>query len=229
MPQPINLQKIKKHRIKKLIIIVVMILGATLLLFIGFFVLSFNGGFQGIKNTITPMPDPYSSELVQKREDSEKSINGTFESLEEIRGIKYFAAGSHDICLKGQANWKHTDDFSNKCTQKLTHFYGYNGDTAESVQEIDGLLKRAGWKAAGYNSADNLSYSKNDWKSSLTINFDEKENGAIKGFANQWAVSGFSEGHNLRNLQDQDKVYAEIATEYPYAITVSIQDAYFQN
>lgn len=228
MPQPIRPQKIKRHRIKSFIIIILITLSAFVLVFIGFFALMFNGGFQGLKNRITPMPEPYSTELVDEREKSEKSIDGIFETLEKIHGITYVATGSHDICFRGQANWKHTDSFSNKCTQKVTRFYGYNGNRAESIKEMDKTLKQAGWKASDYSSVDSLSYSKND-ENSLVIGFEEKENGIIKGFTNQWAIAGFSEEHNVQNFQNEDKVYAEIAANYPYALTISIQELYFQN
>jgi hypothetical protein len=92
-------------------------------------------------------PDPLT--LTSKRAQMASSIIAIQEEIKKRNDkLTYFAQSIHDQCYMGQNSWKVKEGYSNRCSYRVTYFYGFDGDFKEVMTKFDDDLLKSGWKAA---------------------------------------------------------------------------------
>jgi hypothetical protein len=108
--------------------------------------LSFSGLFDLSSADSKKSPDPLT--LTSERAQTAANIVAIQEEIKKRNDkFTYFAQSIHDQCYLGQNNWKVKEGYSNRCSYRVTYFYGFNGDFKEVMSEFDDDLLKSGWEA----------------------------------------------------------------------------------
>ena len=216
----------------------------------------FNGGISGFINNLRPQPDPNSTALVESREASQISIDSNFFEIEAESNLIHFETGQHDICVRGESNWKRQDGYAHKCIIQTTKFYGVDGDFYQEMVELEQSLKRAGWQAP-YGPAEKpitemldsylqmriaqyreeftvavlpeVDFTKG-FNKKLAIKYADQRTGRddllIGGFQHASPYS-FDVFYNRQDFRDVDAVINAITASHDYVVMIAIQDVYY--
>ncbi len=138
----------KKLNIKIIIGTVVILAILIPLSLFAYVYISFSGGIKGVINEFTPAPNPQSASLNNKRSHAKESINSSFANIQKITSFDYFATSVHDRCDKGQYNYKVKDNYTYRCTVRITKYYGFNGDFPSEIIGFENKIINDGWKPA---------------------------------------------------------------------------------
>src|SRR5262245_39637409 len=77
---------------------------------------------------MTAPPDPESRSVIRARVKATKEVEDSLAVLDTSTGFSSYATSTDDRCYKGENNWKIKDGFANRCTVRITRFYGIGDD-----------------------------------------------------------------------------------------------------
>ena len=141
-----NSSEIKKSPLwGKIVLIIAVAFSILSILFYGFVLLVGSGGISNLFLEFKPGPNPNSSSVIAKREQTKQSIFASFDELNNVVGHTDKATSTHDRCYHGQNNYKVQDGYANRCAYRITKYYGFNGDFREHVLSFEQRIIDLGW------------------------------------------------------------------------------------
>lgn len=140
---------------RTLLIVVLAVVGVVVLIFVLLILLVFislSGGIRGAIADITPDVNPNSKKVVQERNTAKTNINNAFDTFNQALHTTPMAKSVTDQCYRGQNNWKVKDNYANRCTIKVTNYYGFSTDFKPTMLSLEKELKKNGWQFDGPSS-----------------------------------------------------------------------------
>lgn len=90
-------------------------------------------------------PDANSASITRKRAKLTRAMEADFGALGAGTDFVRQAIATDDRCYKGENDWKVQSGFAHRCTIRITHFYGMNGDFPAKMIGLENLLSANGW------------------------------------------------------------------------------------
>ena len=232
---------------------------AHYLLFIIFLILLGAISFHILNSrTLVRQVSPTNDQTILKSEQANKKrLSDKIATIETAAKISaYPQIGYASQCEKGEANWKRTDPFKVRCSQKITKFYGFDGDFKQNALRLSNAIDSLGatnndrgtipetlseYYDVYYNSelngstylvsnlpASGYSYNNGDL---IEVEFAEKRTIpeiAFEFIQYEW-TKGALAGNYFKNEQfvDQKQIFNELSSMRDYVLALAISGEYY--
>ena len=223
-------------------IVIVMGLASLPLLGWAYIYIAFSGGINSIIRNHRSPPDFNSASMIAARSKLAREFESAFQSVEKNIGATSYTQSTHDLCARGENNWKIQEEFAYRCTVQVTHFYGFDGDFEQRLLSFEKALT-LDWAPFEYTLnrvvneefeyyVDNIRYPPSYRARGLSLHLhvgkgDEANISDLARF--QTASSRLAPLHEEKSLQDTREIVTRIKRDHQYVLAIAINGNYFKN
>ncbi len=142
-----------RRSIKLLLIIATVVFVIIVAILISLFV-----GISGGKNKalVETGLGPKAEKLDAERTTAIKLLITEQEALLNKKTFTFYDKSTHDVCYKGQHNFKIKSPFAYKCVYKMTYYYGFGDDLKTKMLNVEKEIDNQGWTPFGNNRISNI-------------------------------------------------------------------------
>jgi hypothetical protein len=172
------------------------------------------------------LPNPKDASLIAKRELTKNSIYAEFKKLNDITGHSY---GTAVVNHCHNSNSLFNGGFGNKCSVRVTNFYGLDGDYNQQTATVYDQLLAAGWKRSqNSDGPTSARLEKNNQRMQARI--AEAPLGSY-AFDDIQLIEEETYGKVIfedKQLQDPI-IFKKIIKDHKIVLVISIEETYFES
>jgi hypothetical protein len=135
---------INNSKKKKWLFILLATTGAIALIFVLLLVFVYIGLRRIVANSPQNV-DPKDQKVIVLRGQAKRDIDNAFNGVNTDLNTSPVAKSVIDQCYRGQNNSEVKDNYVNKCTIRITQYYGFNTDFRTTMLNLEQNLEKQGW------------------------------------------------------------------------------------